>query len=91
MCALTKPMGPSVVGLVPNRPAISNVLLKASANVAFRVRLLTSPEDALAEMNLPPEDAAILAGVTTPTLQEFAHQVKMRLMVNRPRLERSPG
>jgi hypothetical protein len=81
MYTMTTSMRPVVAGSVPNRPAISNVLLKASANGAFRVRLLTNPEDALADMNLPPEDAEILAGVTTPTLQEFARQVKMRLMI----------
>jgi len=67
--------------LVPNRPAISNVLIKASANVAFRVRLLTDPRGALAEMNLPREDAEILTGVQASTLKEYAHQVKMRLLV----------
>jgi len=78
----TRPMGPTAPRVVPNRPAISNVLLKASANVVFRGRLLTNPVEALADMNVPPEDVKILAGVTTPTLQEFAHQVKMRLMVD---------
>lgn len=75
-------MKPGSTGSVPNRPAISNVLIKASANVAFRGRLLTNPQAALAEMNLPPEDAAILTDVHTPTLQEYARQVQMRLMVN---------
>ncbi|MBN1218962.1 MAG: hypothetical protein JXM69_08540 [Anaerolineae bacterium] len=65
---------------VPNRPAISNVLIKASANVAFRARLLTSPKEALAGMNLPAEDVEILVGVQAPTLKEYALQVKTRLM-----------
>jgi hypothetical protein len=90
MYTMTKSRRLTVIGSVPNRPAISNVLLKASANGAFRVRLLTDPEDALADMNLPPEDAEILAGVTTPTLQEFARQVKMRLMVNPRRMHQAP-
>lgn len=68
---------------VPNRPAISNLLIKASANVAFRAKLLTSPGDALAEMNLPPEDAQLLADVQAPTLPEYARQVKLRLMTYR--------
>ncbi len=67
--------------LVPNRPAISDVLIKASANVAFRVRLLTDPEGALAGMNLPREDAEILTDVQATTLKEYARQVKMKLMV----------
>jgi hypothetical protein len=67
--------------LVPNRPAISDVLIKASANVAFRVKLLTDPKDALAEMNLPREDAEILAGVQASSLKEYARQVKTKLMV----------
>lgn len=65
---------------VPNRPAISNVLIKASANVAFRAMLLTSPHEALAELNLSPEDAEILAGVKAVTLPDYARQVKVRLM-----------
>lgn len=65
---------------VPNRPAISNLLIKASANAAFRARLLSTPLDALAEMNLPPEDVEILAGVQAPTLPEYARQVKIRLL-----------
>ena len=65
---------------VPNRPAISDVLIKASANITFRTKLLTSPQEAVAEMNLPPEDVAVLAGVQAPTLSEYARQVKTRLM-----------
>jgi hypothetical protein len=67
---------------VPNRPAISNVLIKASANIAFRAKLLTSPEAALAELNLPPEDTEILANVRALTLPEYARQVKLRLMAH---------
>jgi hypothetical protein len=67
--------------LVPNRPAISDVLIKASANVAFRGRLLADPAGALAGMNLPREDAEILADVQATTLKEYAHQVKLKLMV----------
>jgi hypothetical protein len=83
MQTLTRAIGPTLVKPVPNRPAISNVLLKASANVAFRTKLLTDPQDALTEMNLPPEDAEVLADVQAPTLKEYARQVKMRLMVSR--------
>lgn len=67
---------------IPNRPAISNVLVKASANIAFRAKLLTSPEVALAELDLPPEDAEILSGVRALTLPEYARQVKLRLMTH---------
>ncbi len=66
--------------VIPNRPAISDVLLKASANGAFRARLLDSPREALAGLNVPPEDAAVLVGVHAPSLKEYAHGVKMRLM-----------
>ena len=89
MYALTGDIGPAVLSSVPHRPAISNVLLKASANVAFRIRLLTNPQDALAEMDLPPEDIEVLSGVATPTLKEFARQVEMRLMVDRLLTEKS--
>jgi hypothetical protein len=65
---------------VPNRPAISDVLVRASANVAFRARLLTSPKETVAELNLSAEDAEILASVKAPTLPEYARQVKVRLM-----------
>lgn len=67
---------------VPNRPAISNVLIKASANVTFRALLLNASNEALAEMNLPPEDAKILTAVKAPSLKEYARQVKMRLMLH---------
>jgi hypothetical protein len=64
---------------IPYRPAISTVLVKASASSVFRDRLLTSPMDALGEMNLPPEDVAILADIRAHTLADYAHQLKMRL------------
>ena len=67
---------------VPNRPAISNVLIKASANVSFRSRLLSSPNEALVDMNLSPEDIEILKNVQAPTLQEFARQVRLKLLLN---------
>jgi hypothetical protein len=65
---------------IPNRPAISDVLIKASANIKFRAKLLTSPQETIAELNLSPEDAEILAGVRALTLPEYARQVKVRLM-----------
>lgn len=71
-----------MMNFIPNRPAISNVLIKASANVAFRAKLLTNPHDAVAEFNLPPEDAEILTGVQALTLPEYARQVKVRLMAH---------
>jgi hypothetical protein len=83
MYSLTREMGPVAAAVIPHRPAISNVLLKASANAAFRTRLLTDPHQALADMNVPPEDIEVLAGVTTPSLKEFAQQVKLRLMLDR--------
>ncbi len=67
---------------VPNRPAISDILIKASANTAFRTRLLANPEVVLTEMDLPPEDAEILTSVRARTLKEYAFQVKMRLLMN---------
>jgi hypothetical protein len=73
-------MGLMMMKSVPYRPAISDVLIKASANVAFRSRLLSSPKDVLAEMDLPPEDVEILANVQAPTLAEFAQQVKLQLL-----------
>jgi hypothetical protein len=68
---------------IPNRPAITNVLIKASANIVFRTRLLTNPRAALAEMNLPPEDIEVLAGVEAQNLPEYTRQVKMKLMAYR--------
>ena len=66
--------------IIPNRPAISNVLIKASANIAFRTKLLDNPQNALADMRLSPEDIEILADVQASTLKEYAVQVKTRLM-----------
>jgi hypothetical protein len=88
MLSVTGEMGLPSITAIPNRPAISNVLLKASANAAFRMRLLTDPQQALAEMNVPPEDIEVLAGVTTPSLREYARQVKLRLMIGRLAAER---
>ena len=73
-------MAMMVRSAIPNRPAISDVLIKASANITFRTKLLTSPHEAIAEMNLPPEDVAVLAGVQAPTLSEYARLLKTRLM-----------
>jgi len=67
---------------VPYRPAISNVLIKASANSVFRAMLLDNSYGVLIGMNLPPEDIRILANIEAPTLKEYASQVKMRLMAN---------
>ncbi len=65
---------------VPHRPAISNILVKASANASFRSRLLSDPNDVLGEMNLPPEDIKILTGIRASNLREYARQVKTRLV-----------
>lgn len=86
--ALTIPTSPvpaytSVIMKVPNRPAISNVLIKASANAAFRTKLLTRPEEALADMDVPFEDAEILKSVQAPTLKEYAHLLKKKLLIAR--------
>ena len=83
MYTLSRPSALTISRSVPNRPAISDVLLKASANVAFRMRLLTNPEAALAGLNLPPEDVEVLAGVASLTLPEFAQQIQMRLTADR--------
>jgi hypothetical protein len=68
---------------IPNRPAITNVLIKASANSVFRTKLLTNPQAALAEMNLSPEDIEVLASVEAQNLPEYAQQVKIKLMAER--------
>ena len=64
---------------IPHRPAISNVLVKASANAAFRDKLLSNPMAAVAEMNLQPEDIEILTKIQAPTLKEYARQLKIAL------------
>jgi hypothetical protein len=66
--------------VIPNRPAISNILIKASANGAFRAMLLASPMEALADMGLSADDVEVLADVRASTLPDFARQVKVRLM-----------
>jgi len=67
---------------VPNRPAISDILVKASANNAFCAELLSNSQQALATMNLPPEDYQVLSGVKAPSLKEFAREVKLRLLLS---------
>jgi len=66
--------------VVPNRPAISDILIKASANGVFRARLLHSPHEALAGFEIPPEDADILTTVRASNLKDYAQQVKLRLL-----------
>ena len=66
--------------IVPNRPAISDILIKASANGVFRARLLHSPHEALVGFEIPPEDAAILTTVQASSLKDYAQQVKLRLL-----------
>ena len=66
--------------IVPNRPAISDILIKASANGVFRARLLHSPHEALVGLEIPPEDAAILTTVQASSLKDYAWQVKLRLL-----------
>lgn len=68
--------------VVPNRPAISDILIKASANGVFRARLLHSPHEALVGFEIPPEDADILTAVQASSLKDYARQVKLRLLHN---------
>lgn len=65
---------------IPNRPAISDVLIKACSNGIFRSQLLNSPHEALAGLEIPPEDAAILTTVQASSLKDYAQQVKLRLL-----------
>lgn len=67
---------------VPYRPAISDVLVKASANGLFRAKLLNSPHDALGDFNLPLEDAQLLMSIEAANLKDYAKQVKVRLTSN---------
>ena len=67
---------------IPYRPAISDVLVKASANGIFRAKLLNSPHDALTEFNLPSEDAKLLTSIRAASLKDYAIQVKVRLTDN---------
>ena len=67
---------------IQNRPAISDVLIRASANTAFRTKLLSNPTEALIELNLSPEDTEILTAIDAHTLKEYASQVKSRLLLS---------
>lgn len=67
---------------IQHRPAISNVLVKASANIAFRTKLLNNAQDILTELNLPPEDLELLTDIQAPTLKEYARQLKTKLMTS---------
>ncbi|MCB0162774.1 MAG: hypothetical protein KDI79_01020 [Anaerolineae bacterium] len=67
---------------IQNRPAISDVLIRASANTAFRTKLLTNPTEALIELNLSPEDTEILTAINAHTLKDYARQIKNRLLLN---------
>jgi hypothetical protein len=65
---------------IPYRPAISDVLIKASANSAFRAKLLNSPQEIVAAMNMAVEDAEILSGIQASSLKDYAGQVKIKLL-----------
>ena len=67
---------------IPYRPAVSNVLIKASANSAFCARLLSNAHDVLAEMKLPPEDVELLTNIQAASLQDYARQLRTRLLAN---------
>ncbi|MCB0195160.1 MAG: hypothetical protein KDJ65_24645 [Anaerolineae bacterium] len=67
---------------IQNRPAISDVLIRASANMVFRSKLLSNPSEALLGLNLSPEDTEILTTVRAHTLEEYARQIKTRLILN---------
>ncbi|MCB0208320.1 MAG: hypothetical protein KDJ52_03260 [Anaerolineae bacterium] len=69
---------------IQNRPAISDILIRASANIVFRSKLLSNPAEALLGLNLSPEDAEILTAVQAPTLEEYARQIKNRLLLTYP-------
>jgi len=64
---------------VPYRPVISDILVKASANVNFRSKLLYAPLELLNGMDIPVEDAEIIANIYAQTLNDFACQLKNRL------------
>ncbi|MBN1994675.1 MAG: hypothetical protein JW953_18390 [Anaerolineae bacterium] len=67
---------------IPYRPAISDILIKANANIVFRTKLLSGEEEVLAELDIPPEDAAILTGIRAANLKDYASQIKARLLVS---------
>ena len=67
---------------VQNRPAISDVLIRASANIAFRSKLLSNPAEALLELNLSPEDEEILTDVNAHDLRDYALQIRSKLLLN---------
>ena len=64
---------------VPYRPAISDVLVRASANVNFRSKLLYAPLELLNSMDIPVEDTEMLTNIYAQTLNDFARQLKNRL------------
>ncbi len=61
---------------IPNRPFISDLLIRASADILFRIRLLTDVESVLAEVNLPAQDTEILKKIRARSLAEFSYQVE---------------
>ncbi len=62
--------------IIPNRPFISDLLIRASADILFRMRLLTDIESVLAEVNLPAQDTKILKKIRARSLAEFSYQVE---------------
>ena len=64
---------------VPYRPAISDLLVRASASTSFRSRLLAGTQD-LTSMGLCPEELEVLNGIQATTLGDYAGQVRERLL-----------
>jgi hypothetical protein len=72
--------------LIPHRPQLSDLLILASADKRFQLRLLASPKGALEGMGatLPPEDRQILESIPgAQTLAELAYLVEARLTNSR--------
>ncbi len=71
---------------IPHRPQLSDLLILASADKRFQLKLLASPRRALEWIGvaLPPEDRQILESIPgAQTLAELAYLVESRLANSR--------
>ncbi len=63
-----------------NKPAITNLIIKATADKRFSHFLLADPQGAMEAVGLPESDRTFLADIQAKTMIEFLHQIKARLL-----------
>ena len=64
---------------IPNHPHLSNILVRATADPSFCVRLLADPAGTMTGFDLPPADRAILREIRANSLPDLAAKLKTKM------------